>query len=131
MAKRFTASDKWEDAWFRELPPPAKLFWLFLLDRCNTAGIWKTDYGLASFCIGVPMDADILTHFSGRVEKLNGDKLWIVRFVEFQCGKLHQDSNPHKPIIKALAQHGLLQRVEEGLLYPTGRGYRKGTATVK
>ncbi len=113
MAKRFTASDKWEDAWFRQLSPVSKLFWLFLLDRCDVAGIWKIDYHLASFCIGAPVDTNILKHFDGRVEKLKGDKLWIIRFVEFQCGQLKENSNPHKPIIKTLAKYGLLQRVEK------------------
>ena len=121
MAKRLTASDKWEDPWFRKLPPHAKLFWLFLLDRCDGAGIWKIDYDMASYCIGIATGETILTDFAGRIEKINGDKLWIIRFVEFQCGSLHPESNPHKPIIKTLAKYGLLQRVEEGLLNPYAR----------
>lgn len=116
MAKRFTASDKWEDAWFRQLSAVSKLFWLFILDRCDTAGIWKVDWNLASFCIGAPVDVHILKVFEGRIEKLKEDKLWIVRFVEFQYGILKESSPPHKYIIKALSNHGLLQRVEEGLI---------------
>jgi len=75
MAKRFTASDKWEDEWFRQLPETSKLFWLFLLDRCDIAGVWKTDYGLASFCIGKTIDKSILTAFKDRVEPFNSNKL--------------------------------------------------------
>jgi len=115
MAKRFTATDKWEDAWFRQLSPVSKLFWLFLVDRCNVAGVWKTDYGLASFCIGAPVDAKILNTFTGRIEKLNGNKLWIVGFVEFQYGCLNEDVHPHRPVIKILAKYGLLQRVEKAI----------------
>jgi hypothetical protein len=98
------------------LSPVEKLFWIFILDRCDAAGIWKIDWGLASFYIGAPVDAHILKAFDGRVEKLDGDKIWIVKFVEFQCGRLSESSNPHKPVIKILAKHGLLQRVEEGYL---------------
>lgn len=117
MAKRFTASDKWEDPWFRQLSAVSKLFWLFLLDRCDGAGIWKIDWGLATFCIGAPVDVHILKAFDGRIEKLNGDKLWVVRFVEFQYGGiLQEDVSYHKPVIKSLAKHGLLQRVEKALL---------------
>jgi len=121
MAKRFTASDKWEDAWFRTLTPHCKLFWLFLLDRCDTAGFWKTDYELASFCIGAPIDDNILDAFNGRIEKITVDKIWIVRFVEFQYGSLHSESNLHRCIAKNLAKHNLLQRVEEGLIKGNGR----------
>jgi len=115
MAKRFTASDKWADPWFRKLNQKSKLFWLFLLDRCDVAGIWKMDYELASFCIGELINESILADFAGRVEKINGDKLWIVRFVEFQYVVLKEDVKPHKPVINLLAKYGLLERVMEGL----------------
>lgn len=41
MAKRFTDSTIWEDDWFYELTPEHKLFWFYLKDNCNHAGIWK------------------------------------------------------------------------------------------
>lgn len=115
MAKRFTASDKWEDPWFRKLPLKAKLFWLFLLDRCDIAGVWKSDYELASFSIGEMIDKSILAEFQGRVEPVNGDKLWIVRFVEFQYGVLKEEVKLHKSVMNILDKHGLLERVVEGL----------------
>jgi len=60
MAKRLTANDKWEDNWFRKLSLKSKLFWLFILDRCDVAGIWKKDYELAGFCIGEQITDEIL-----------------------------------------------------------------------
>jgi len=41
MAKRFTASEKWEDLWFSELSNKYKLFWIYLLDKCDNAGVWE------------------------------------------------------------------------------------------
>ena len=73
------------------------------------------DYELASFCIGELINESILADFAGRVEKINGDKLWIVRFVEFQYVVLKEDVKPHKPVINLLAKYGLLERVMEGL----------------
>jgi len=120
MAKRFTASDKWEDEWFRQLPETSKLFWLFLLDRCDIAGVWKTDYGLASFCIGKTIDKSILAAFEDRVEPFNGNKLWIMRYVEFQYTMLREDCTMHKAVINLLAKYDLLDRVMAGLVpgYP-------------
>jgi hypothetical protein len=115
MAKRFTASDKWEDAWFRRLPPTSKLFWIFILDRCNCAGFWKIDWELASFCIGDQITNDILTTFDGRIETID-ERLWVTNFVAFQYGQLNENCNPHKPVIRELAKFGLLQRVEREFL---------------
>lgn len=120
MAKRFTASDKWEDEWFRKLPSREKLFWLFLLDRCDIAGAWKIDYELASFCINEQIDKAILKSFSGRIEPLNGSKLWIIRYAEFQYTILKEDCTMHKAVIKLLASYGLLDRVMSRMIpgYP-------------
>ena len=126
MAKRFTATDKWQDSWFRRLPMPSKLFWVFILDQCDLAGFWKSDYELASFCIGTDIDSRILADFEGRIEIVDSDKLWVVRFVEYQYGELKESANPHKPVIKLLAKHGLLQRAEE----MTHRIKSKGYATL-
>ena len=52
MAKRFTDSEKWKDAWFMDLPSKYKLFWLYLLDECNHAGIWKVNFKISTFYIG-------------------------------------------------------------------------------
>jgi len=120
MAKRFTANDKWEDEWFRQLPSREKLFWVFILDRCDIAGAWKIDYGLASFYIGEPIDKSILKSFAGRIEPLNGTKLWIIRYVEFQYTMLREECTMHKAVIKLLASYGLLDRVMSRMIpgYP-------------
>lgn len=131
MGKRFTDSDKWSDVWFRQLPPLAKLFWVFLLDKCDCAGFWKTDYELASFLVGKSIDESILAHFEGRIEKINGDKLWIVKFVDFQYGLLREEVSPHRPVVKILAKYGLLERVQEDFLNPSkSKGYGKGYGRV-
>ena len=116
MAKRFTASDKWEDNWFRKLPLKSKLFWLFILDRCDVAGIWKKDFELASFCIGEEInEATLIKDFNGRLEEIGEDKLWIIKFVEFQYSHLSDTVAPHKGVISALKKYGLYERVIKGL----------------
>jgi len=79
MAKRFTENGKWEDTWFRNLPPVSKLFWLFVVDKCDIAGFWEIDWDLASFFIGSKVDESILKDFEGRLERVNNNgKIWIV-----------------------------------------------------
>ena len=55
MTIRFTLAEKWQDAWFRKLPPVEKLLFLYICDNCNIAGIWEVDLEQAAFSIGVEL----------------------------------------------------------------------------
>jgi hypothetical protein len=113
MAKRFTATEKWDKAWFRKLTPRHKALWQFLIDRCDQAGMWEIDFDSASHFINDSTDIteDDLKVFGGRVERYSTEKLWIVDFVSFQCGDLSERSPAHKPIFKLLKKYNLLNRV--------------------
>ena len=121
--KRFTASEKWQDEWFQELKPTLKLFWVYVCDQCDAAGVWKVNIRLASFQIGEPLDsAEIITAFEGRIEDIGKGRWWIVQFVSFQYGTLSESCAPHRRILQLIANHGLEQRV--------GLPLRKGSARV-
>ncbi len=128
MAKRFTENQKWEDMWFRKLPPVSKLFWLFVVDKCDIAGFWNIDWELASFYIGAQINDDILMDFEGRLERMNNNgTIWVVKFIQFQYGHLNPAVNMHRSVISILKKKGLLERVQdcltlqEGLKNPSGR----------
>lgn len=108
MAKRFTDTEKWGDSWFRELTPQLKCLWLYLCDRCDNAGVWKVDKGLAEFQIGSKIDWQKATEtFSGRCTFIKEDKLLIVGFIMFQFGELNENVNLHKNVLKMLSFHGI------------------------
>jgi len=77
--KRFTETQKWEDAWFRRLPLELKTLWSWLLDKCDNAGVIDPDLDLASFQIGYQYPIDTLSKFDGRVVKLANGKFFIPR----------------------------------------------------
>lgn len=88
MAKRFTDTRKWRNEWFRTLPIKAKLAWTYLCDECCGAGIWKADYGLASFQLDFKISAeDIKGWFGHRVYFFGNDSVLLVPFFEFQYGE--------------------------------------------
>jgi hypothetical protein len=116
--KRFTETTKWDDPWFRKLPPRLKCLWLFLCDRCDPAGVIDVDYELASFQIGEEMSEADVGGFKPRVEKLKCGKWWIVQFVGFQYGSLSEDCKAHGPVFTSLASYNLKDRVSKG--YPKG-----------
>lgn len=108
MTKRFTATEKWADPWFFSLTPIEKLFWIYLLDNCNHAGIWDVNWPLATVHLGGPFLYDD-AKFKERIVPLAGDKKWFVpKFVEFQYkGILNPENRAHQSVIDILKREGL------------------------
>lgn len=116
MAKRFTASDKWKDTWFSNLDDKQRLFWLYLLDDCDCAGIWEKNFKAASYFIGGKLTEEWAIKFLiDKVYNCNGSKWFIPKFIDFQYGELSESCNPHKAVIRQLRKYGLYE------------GYLKGT----
>jgi hypothetical protein len=110
--KRFTETTKWQDEWFQELEQHHKLFWSYICDNCDCAGVWKANLKLASFQVGHPLSAkELLAAFEKRIEDLGNGKWWIVSFISFQYGTLSDACAPHRRVMQVIANHGLEQRV--------------------
>lgn len=121
MAQRFTATEKWSDPWFRELAPASKLGYLYLLDRCDHAGIIDFDEKLAEFCIGCSVDWQEL-FASDRLHHIEGTKYWLAKFCQFQYRKgLNDGSQVHSSVIGLLEKHKLTSRLPEGFINPCQR----------
>ena len=114
MAKRFTDSDKWKKRWFRQSTKDMKLFWLYLLDNCNHAGIYEVDIETASHFIGSKIkESDILKNFKSKIIQIDEDKWFIPKFIEFQYGILNENVNAHKSVIKILEKYKLDKPIEQ------------------
>jgi hypothetical protein len=130
MAKRFTDSAKWDDPWFAELPSKYKLFWVYILDECDHAGIWKVNFRKAQFMIGEPFEqSEVLRYISDRVHKIDESYWLILKFVNFQYGSL----NGSKTAVSArhiLEKHGLTDFVKQNEVR-VSEGLDKGYLTLK
>ena len=115
--KRFTETTKWTDPWFRKLPTRFKCLWIFLCDNCDHAGVWEPDRETAEHFIGERLDwAKAIEAFQERIETLPCGKWRLVKFVQFQYGKLSEDCKPHRPVFQAMEKHGLSRdSVENGV----------------
>lgn len=109
MAKRFTSTDKYKNKFFRNLPGPYKLFWDYLYHDCNHAGIWIVNFEIAQIYIGKDMlieEYAALELFNADKERIfpisDGDKWFILPFIENQYGKLNPDNRVHSSVIKTL-----------------------------
>lgn len=115
MSKRLTDTLKWSDPWFMDLPSKYKLFWFYILDNCDHAGIWKVNFKVASFYIGEHLEPSEVRRFlSGRITSIENDLYWQVnKFIDFQYGGIKTDS-VGKSIVKILQKHNIY----EGLSSP-------------
>lgn len=117
MGKRFTATEKWTDKWFRALPPDQKLGWIYLCDSCDAAGVIELDRDLADFQIGFKVDWDtLIAHAGERIDGLPTGRLWLTRFVSYQYGRLSTGCKAHTPVFASLEKHNLTKEAFNG--YP-------------
>ena len=114
MSKRFTASDKWEDPWFCGLGIKDQLFWIFILDKCNHAGIWQVNWRLVEFYIkGFKFNPEV---FDGRILELTKEKWFIPKFIQFQYGTLNKANRAHASVIAMLDKEGANKELASPLL---------------
>ena len=108
MSKRFTDTDKWNKMFIRGLKPTYKLLWLYILDHCDTAGIWDVDIEVAQIKIGAKInEQDALQSFNQRVISITQDKWFVVDFCSFQYGQLSEDNRAHTKAIAQLQKYNL------------------------
>lgn len=138
MAKRFTDTDKWKDEWWGSLSNDYRMIWLYLVDSCSIAGIWKKDFrGLNFNCNTAITEEKFLEVFKTRLID-RGNYYFIPKFLRFQCPK---GLNSNKPailsIIKELEQNNLIQTVQQSLgndfliIKDKGKGTDKGKGEGK
>lgn len=112
MAKRFTDTDKWKKGWFSELTPEMKLLWIYILDNCDSSGIWDINFKLAEFQIGLPLDRNAVKEvFKKQYIAINDSKWFIKDFIEFQYKCSIDGLNPlnkaHIPVINMIEKYKL------------------------
>jgi len=117
--KRFTQTTKWDDPWFWELSPKAKLLWVFICDHCDYAGIIEISLRIASAKIGDEVTHEHLSELLVKLRELSPGKYLIPGFIKFQYGQLSPDCKPHLPVYQSLEKHRLcpvtLQSLSEAL----------------
>lgn len=110
MSKRMTATDKWKKPFIKSLPLEYKIFWLYLLDDCDHAGLWYADFEVAELRLGTKLSqkkAEGL--FAEKVVLLdNGAKWFIPDFITFQYGEFNEANKMYKAIIPVLKKYNLI-----------------------
>ena len=104
MAKRFLDTNVFDKEWFQELEPKFKLFWFYIISKCDHAGIWNVNMRMANFVINHDYTREgVLEAFKDKIVEIEDDKWFIVKFIKFQYGDdLNPNNRVHKSVIKIL-----------------------------
>lgn len=110
MAKRLTDTDKWKKPFIKTMPVEYKLFWLYLLDDCDHAGVWQVDVEVAELRLGTKLS---LTKAQGYFKKNivvldNGTKWFIPDFISFQYGAFNEANKMYKSIMPIIHKYNLM-----------------------
>ena len=102
MAKRFTDNEKWQDNWFTDLTNDQKIIWIYLLDHCDNAGLWKVNIkNLNYFCSTNISVEEVISVFKNRLTQVKEDLFLINKFCLFQYGPDFLSSG-NKAVISAI-----------------------------
>lgn len=137
MSKRFAATEKWDDPWFRKLPNKYKCFWDYVCMKCDLIGIWKKDFEMVNFCLSpdVITEEEALGLFNNgkeRIRVLAGGESWfIVDFVSFQYGEINPNNNLHRSVMSRLESLGANEGQNRGSAAPLVKVKEKVRVEVK
>jgi len=114
MSKRLTDTDKWKKNFIKGLPVEYKLFWLYLLDEVDHAGIWHIEMDMAELRLGTKLSKEKAQGlFSEKVVVFdNGNKWFLPDFIKFQYGELNEKSKVHAAVFKILKKYNLLAHLK-------------------
>lgn len=120
MAKRFTDTEKWRDEWWGSLGNDYRMIWLYLVDSCSIAGVWKKDFRGLNFNCNTNITEDEFKKIFGSRIIDKGHFFFIPKFLRFQCPK---GLNSNKPAILSIVKELQLNNLTETVNQLFGNDY--------
>ncbi len=112
MAKRFSETEIWNEDWFLEMPNEYKLFWFYVLSKCDHAGIFRVNLKSFRGLLEVNLTTDkalvYINHDKQRIRVISESIWYIEDFYVFQYGTtLNLNNRMHYSISEILKKHGI------------------------
>ena len=112
MAKRQHSTTIWEEDWFIGMTKEQKLFWFFIKDKCDHAGIWKPNLkqfeNIIDGKLSLEKTLNLLNLDKKRIRLLEGGRWFLEDFITFQYGsKLNPKNRMFNSVINELKMNGI------------------------
>lgn len=112
MSKRFIDTGMFSDSWFCELSANAKLFYIYLITKCDHAGIIDLNIKLAEFETGIKQLAKsyqtVSKELGNRLLRVKDNYYILPKFLKFQYPKgLNTNVKAQLGVINRLNEFGL------------------------
>jgi len=112
MAKRFTDTMKWNEDWYLDLSLSNKMFWIYICDNCDHAGIFKPNKRMFELLIGEKVNTnkflESINQDKPRIIVLGNGRWYLTGFIEFQYGgNLSPNNRVHKSILTLLNKNDI------------------------
>ena len=108
MAKRFIDTALFEDPWFFELSKDGKLAWIFLITRCNHAGIFDISFKIAEFQTKIKSFETVIKQLGNRLVTVSENKYFIPKFILYQYPNgLFENVKAQKSVIDLLKKYNI------------------------
>jgi hypothetical protein len=100
------------------MDPKLRLAFNWIWENCDPAGVWDIDAELFRFELGYKLDLQGLLKSCPRVELIAGQALFLRDYIAVNYGTLKVGYNPHKPVFRSLAAHGIPETSSLGQALP-------------
>jgi hypothetical protein len=87
VAYRQISTATWQDPWFEQLSPKAKLLFIYLWTNevCNQSGLFQISQRRIEFEVGFKID-DVISELHLKVEWFHSENIvWVKNFFKWQC----------------------------------------------
>jgi hypothetical protein len=108
MSKRYIDTDRWKKRKFLQLSAKAKVFYMYIWDNCDHAGVWNVNFDLAEYQIKEKFNHDDIKNelIELIVVLEKGNKWFLPEFIEISYNnKLRSEVKCQKSVLQILNQH--------------------------
>lgn len=84
MAKRFIDTGLFDDPWFMDLSKDGKILWIYLITKCDHAGIIDINEKLCKFQTGIQKLETVIKELGYRLQTVNEHFIFIPKFFKYQ-----------------------------------------------
>jgi hypothetical protein len=110
MAKRFIDTGLFDDPWFMELSKDGKMLWVYLITKCNHAGIIDINNKLCKFQTDIENIDTVIQELGDRLHRVDKQLFFIPKFIYYQYPKFPQSKvMQQKSAIEILTKYGLFK----------------------